>query len=679
MKLTLSLKAFRIILLLSLSISSYACGPFFPIIPTPRYFPLDRSVKTMSEFDKEENLLLWQQLTSPDIPLSDIEEAVYSDSREKFIDKIHTPGSGNLFYNFLNDPKGEDLREFLSTAKEMEERWREIRSPWYYPKDRDIRNTPGDFQEIIDKCKSYQGTRLADRYSLQIVRALFASRRYEECIHYYDSAFRRIKDSNLLKRMAARYAAGCWTRIGNKERADSMFARMGDLISISDKNQVAYMMAHNPDAPQLMDYIRTHANDSVFMEMVMPLASDLLTKGNVKNPGDWHLLLAYGQYQNRDNLKSARKHISTALKARFSSSELQRLARAFKMKIDAAQGNSRSLLSDLRWIEEVASSDSSYSEEWGRMTQNIIYEHWVPYLWKKRNFAKAILLCGYADKLPQTNGEEESTDYSNLSFQLMGSLSSGQLAAAFRKINRHSPLNDFLRRRARTDKDYFYELIGTLAIREENYGKAVKYLSQVSPQYLDSLAICKEGYLARDPFTKYPSRWTYRGEDEMWASETQAGVHSKRPVPDAKLKFASKMSEYQNEMKKGATADKRGMARLMYSLGRFNSFEECWALTQYWRGTLINRFYPTLQYWDDEFAKSYFDFLYDYDRTVGHKKTEAILDEEITRALNTLTSQEAKAEAQYILGNLKTVAKRYPDTAVAGRLKSSCDNWKNWL
>ncbi|MDE5887788.1 MAG: hypothetical protein K2H46_09410 [Muribaculaceae bacterium] len=678
MKLMQFLRAFSLLLIISLSISSYACGPFFPIIPTPRYFSIDRPVKSMSEYDKEENLLLWQQLTSPDIPLSDIEEAVYSDNRDIFMTKSHTSGSDNLFYNFLNDKEGEELRDFLSTAKEMEERWKEIRSPWYYPKERDTRNTSGEFQEIIDKCKAYSGSKLADRYALQAVRALFASRKYEQCIQYADSVFRSVLASNLLKRMAERYVAGCWNRLGNKQRADSIFARNGDLLSISEKNQTAYMIARNPDAPQLMDYIRCNANDSAFMEMVMPLASDLLKKGKPKYAGDWYLLLAYGQYQQKNNLLNARKYVRNAVNSSFSSPELQKLAHAFKMKLDAARGDSHSLLSDLKWMEDVILSDTS-TNEWGRMTQNIIYQHWVPLLWKKRDYAKAILLCAYADKFPQTNGEFDSNDYSNLSFQMMGSLSSGQLASVFRTINRSTPLNNFLRRKARTDKDYYYELIGTLAIREEKYDRAVKFLSQVSPQYLDSLTICKDGYLSRDPFTVYPSRWSYYGDDDMWASETQAGVHKKTPAADAKLKFASKMREYKKEMKEGKTADKRGMARLMYVIGRFNSFEECWALTQYWRGTIINRFYPTLQYWDDDYAKSYFDFLFDYDRTIGHRKMESCYDKEITKALNMLSSDEARAEAQYILGNLKTIVKKYPDTAISNHIKSSCDNWKTWL
>ena len=55
------------------------------------------------------------------------------------------------------------------------------------------------------------------------------------------------------------------------------------------------------------------------------------------------------------------------------------------------------------------------------------------------------------------------------------------------------------------------------------------------------------------------------------------------------------MLELQDQMKYGKTADIRGMARFKYAIGRRNSFEECWALTQYWRGEYIGLFEPIRQ------------------------------------------------------------------------------------
>ena len=54
-----------------------ACGPFWESIPTPSYFFSANNLLSTADCQRQENLRLWQQLTSPDIPLSDIEQFVY--------------------------------------------------------------------------------------------------------------------------------------------------------------------------------------------------------------------------------------------------------------------------------------------------------------------------------------------------------------------------------------------------------------------------------------------------------------------------------------------------------------------------------------------------------------------------------------------------------------------------
>ena len=135
------------------------------------------------------------------------------------------------------------------------------------------------------------------------------------------------------------------------------------------------------------------------------------------------------------------------------------------------------------------------------------------------------------------------------------------------------------------------------------------------------------------------------------------------------------MKSYKYKMRNAPTADERGIARLMYAIGRRNSFEECWALTQYWRGW-VGLFSPVLTYWDCDFAEQNYDFLYDYD---DYQATEKLYQNEVATALAMLTTDESRAKAQYILGNLKTVVKRYGDTATAQFVRTSCDNWRSWL
>lgn len=140
----------------------------------------------------------------------------------------------------------------------------------------------------------------------------------------------------------------------------------------------------------------------------------------------------------------------------------------------------------------------------------------------------------------------------------------------------------------------------------------------------------------------------------------------------------------QNQMRNGKTADERGMARLQYAIGRYNSFERCWALTQYWRGGFVGLFEPVPDVQYVMFAhrlkyKRYDGILYDYEKTVGSKQTKEIYRNEVKAALAMLESDEAKAEAEYIMGRPGNVICKYGSTATAQVIRSSCDDWQSWL
>lgn len=689
--------------------TALACGPYSPIIPTPDYFISGYSQKAISDNDREENLRLWQEQTSKSIPVSDIEEAVYKDTYSRFAEctGYAAAKTGNLFYTYLNNSGDREVTDLLLTAKRLEKLREEMLSPWYYPRNKE--NGNNDLDDIIDKCKAYKGSRLRDRYALQTTRAIFASKNYAGCIEYYDSAFADIPDGNLMKRMAQRYVAGCWSRLDDKERADSVFAAAGDIRSITCSDPLAYMAERNPDAPLVMEYLRDKrcARDTALMTNAAAIAYKLLAADKVTNKGDWNFMLAYFNNEFKGNTQLAREHIYKALQQKFSSSELNDLARAYKMKLDAKSGHSESLLEDMQWAESKTDILNPDAYQWKRRIRNIVYEDLVPRLWSDKEYSKAILLCAYADNLDYAdrrytiyqfgpgwlfampdismtiNDLRKSEkffnplDYSCLSFQLMGSLTSDDLATAYDEMMQPGTLNDFLRRNIRTDCDYYNELIGTLALREGNYERAESYLSKVSEEYQRTMNINKKGYLSRDAFSIYPSRWSttdYFG----WAYENQAVAHEHQARTGAKLDFARKMNSYAETMAHGATNDERGLAALMHTIGRHNSFEECWALTQYWRGFCSNMFYPSLQYWDN-FAESKYPFLYDYVNTVGYKNTEDEYNRNVEKALAMLESNEAKAKAEYILGNLKTVVARYGDTTTGQFVKTSCDNWKQWI
>lgn len=699
-------------LLLAVSLRASACVLDPPEIPTPTFFKSNWDKILNNDPERRENLLLWQKLTSSDIPLLDIEVVVYKYKRAQIdailncISRGDTPAaSENHFYTWLVDNKDVEILAFLSCAKGLEEKRAEFNSPWYYPSSRDRQDEWGDFKHTIDQCSAYNGSRLKDRYALQAVRALFASRQYDKCIEYFDEAFKGFPESNLFKRMAMSYAAGCWYHLGAVDRANEYFAKAGRFYEVRTDNRVKYMAERYPDNPWIMAHLQECAakKPREFLE-VKPIAESVVSQKKARNLGDWEFLLAYlyGEFEN-DPVKAS-KYISASLGHRFSSDDFRDHAYAYSVKLKVSAGERSSLLSDFKWFESKMNGTSANRKEWCRMMQNIVYSDLVLDYWDRGEYTKAIILCAYADNVFYANGThntwttytcqyaEETLeemrkseshhnyhDYSSLSFQLMGSLTSSQLIKVKRELaSIESPLFAHLKKQVRCDAPYWDELIGTLALREENYKRAVEYLVKVPASYNRTTNVYKEQSFDRNPF--YSGGWI-KLAGGIWVEQAK-----QNPVQDksmAKYEFASRMLMLQNQMNSAESADDRGLARLQYAIGRRNSFGSCWALTQYWSSVGCALFEP---YWDvwanpesSDVGYKYDAFLYSYtDNEALRSETEYLYQREVKAALAML-SDEARAEAEYMLGNNKTVVKHYGNTPAAGYIKTSCDNWESWL
>ena len=116
-------------------------------------------------------------------------------------------------------------------------------------------------------------------------------------------------------------------------------------------------------------------------------------------------------------------------------------------------------------------------------------------------------------------------------------------------------------------------------------------------EYIATLNIYKQGYLNKNPFSYSPGHWH---DFDTIASGLKA-----------KYQFACRMRHYQKQMQHGKSADERGMARLKYAIGRRNSLEVCWALTQYWRGPATSLFMPSYSDFGCDFLEG-FPELHDF-------------------------------------------------------------------
>lgn len=680
-------------------VTAMACGPSFETRnPIVFHFYQDYDNNPgLPTRQKQENLRLWQAMTSGKISTEVIEDAIYRSSFEELkrvFGSTKPNKTKNAFLRWIIVNKADDIKEFLLTAKELEELRSNRLSPWYYPTSKEGYDSVTDekrrFEDIIARCDAHSVGPLADRYALQKVRALIATGRWQECIDYYRKAFTGYSDSALMKRMAKGYVAGALSRLGETEVADSMFAELGDFRSLSKKRDIndrfIYMARRYPDSENLKTVLNSYVGygEQESNLSYLKVADAALNSSAVKYKGDWLFMKAYIEYTYNNNPAKAAEIMTEARKHTYSTVAMADDARFFEICVRADADDLRNLADNAYW------AINSYGNK------DIVWRFLLPALLRQNRVTDALVLANY--KVPSEINEDPETDYDgkniytygHIGFQLLVSRKAEEVEAYRRALNEGtSPLVAKLGHRIRKDQNYLDEIIGTLYLREGNYGKAVKYLSRVSHRYQRSMNIYKEKCLIHDPwvysYTPRKESWEFNswyGDEDYSESYTPDFVKSKtRPLKtqkDAKLNFAREMLRLENVITNGSTPDERGLAKLRYVIGRYNSFNNAWALTQYWLGTSSQVLY---HYWYfTEFEErvpsvpSYIPQLPSQLREVNMK-----FPVEVDAIISSLVTPEAKAEAHLMLRNYRTIARHYPNTEAGQWLSARCDAWKDWI
>ena len=215
-----------------------ACGPYDP--DDPNYILMFRSCSPelerqwqdgcrFQDYEKEQNCILWQNITSPSIPLSDIEKIVY-DAAISDLNNLSTGSlSDNKFAKWLSDSNHSEDLEYIHIAKEIEEIREYMNNPWYYAYDGDDEHSRLD--ELKKICQNYNGKRHASRYALQMIRLYFAVGDYKSCIDLWENRVCKLPQ-NIVTDMIASYAGGAFSRQGDHDKAIDLFTRSQDIGSL---------------------------------------------------------------------------------------------------------------------------------------------------------------------------------------------------------------------------------------------------------------------------------------------------------------------------------------------------------------------------------------------------------------------------------------------------------------
>lgn len=655
----------------------------------------------------------WQRYSSSDIPLTDIYQVVYKMSLEEF-EAFHNEswgyGGNNAFLKWLSHGRWDEMN-FLLFAKITEDVRGRQNSRWYYPSMRT--GAKMSLEEIVDQALNYRGP-LRDRYLLQAVRAMFSLRRYTDCIALWNKEASLLPKECVVRQLILPYIAGAEYRMKNYDKAVSYFYEAGDFVSMiacSDVNPPASTVeaieriyqqepncSHFPEMLQRLVHTAEPDGDFYWEELDKDLVKDehrqlirlavrIAQEGKAHNTAMWYYTAAF--IEDLDGHPVEASKLLAKAEQSHGTEFIKESVKVMRIYLDAKlmpynQGYENLLFKQLQWLDQkiadnitpkVRERTSEYYDlacnisyyYWNDMMRRIILAEVCPRMIVSGKTIRALQLANMADnrllglvdcktyhKKTHVKGRVEwvettssmsefrrdknrrSPDYSNYFFEMIDSVGIDKVIAYRNRIERPvDPFDRFLNGRGYVDMEYINDIVGTQCLRTMRYGDAVTYLGHIGRSF--------EGHLNTEI---YWDPFSYERRDIKDKS-------------DFKYRFAREMCMLEQEMNKTTDPDRKAEAMIRYATGMRNSFDRCWPLTQYYRGTSYFGQVQEKRDWENE------------PEAIRAKKRSTEL---FKTACALFTNRELAAETLYEFNQYRTVAEKYPETEIGQYVCGHCDN-----
>ncbi|MBP3325910.1 MAG: hypothetical protein J6L77_05790, partial [Coprococcus sp.] len=404
--------------------------------------------------------------------------------------------------------------------------------------------------------------------------------------------------------------------------------------------------------------------------------------GKSNNPAMWYYTAAFLE-DLYGNTASASRLLSLAEKSR-SSDYIKESIKIFRIYLDAKllpydSYYENRLFGQLKWLDSKIQSniDDKVRNEtargymlfncesyyyWNDMMRRILLAEVCPRMIKSGKTTRALQLANMADNrlLNIVNRHEicdwmddkvvhsytmssyrystnfNPHDYSNSFFEMIDSLGVNEAIRYVERVDKpQNEFDRFLNNCGYIGSDYLNDIVGTQCLRYMRYQEALEYLGKVSESYKTHHNV----YMAYDPFSAEPKAIKMK--------------------TDFRYDFAREMYSLERGINLTTEPNRKALLMVKYAIGIRNSFDWCWGLTQYYRGT---------SYWGQVCEKR------DWENDENTKAAIGKVEELINLACDIVTDDETGANIQYMLCNFKTVARNYPNTEKGQLVRGKCDN-----
>lgn len=653
-------------------------SPYYFYDMHPYFNPSNSTVS--NEYFRKENVKLWREQTGTTISDAMIENYVYGFSAKKLSSK-KTDCVKHL---------GEDAYEFLLFAKQCEEVRAELNDPWYYP----TKNDPvvAALEDVAKKGMTHH-TKYQGRYALQTLRALIELCKYDEAVKYWEKMRQSLPD-DIIKVMAERHVARAYLRTGKSKTAYSIYARIGDLISLYDcvrdhRQMWEAVLKENPNSPFFKDVLQSmlthfdnrylnrgdreyrgvvwyscdgHSEEKRDIAFAKRMAWKAIGDNRVKDKAMWYYALAAFTDAEGDPQK-ALQYVRVGQNCCEKGSFMEKTMRVLRIYLEAQTSPYdtayiQRLAGDVEWLSQLGREKiSGYSTMpqlyyknvmyWGDAINRILADVLASRLLSEGKKVDALLLANLGEFWMSRNltGNAHSmnspgrfwfTDHNNFMSEMVDNSSANTLITMFRRIqNPMNVMDRLVKNNGMADSDYWCDIIGSHLIAEHRYAEAVLWLARSSSEYQRNCSTWE--WYSRDPFCLKIG----------WSTGNRHHISRKC---DYKQSYAKRMCELERQMRTAKSQDKRAEAMILYGVGMRNQSDWCWALTRY------------------------SDFIDTHDDFVDKKRSQAMID----KGLRLMQDNERKAFYLNAFARNKEVMDLCPDTKIAKKLRARCDLWRDY-
>lgn len=673
-------------------------------------------------YNQTDNLLSWQSITSPDIPLEDIHEIVYTATAEDImlLREIGTVYEDNRFAEWIVQHDREILDFlYLATVNEMV-RFRYL-SNWYYPT-MEI-DAPMDLPEII-RIATSNNTYLRNRYLLQAVRALTTLGEYAEIIELWNDELSSLPEDDLMRKMALSYVAGAMSRFDDyRDRAIELFIQIGDVESVlyimgrtqkemTDIEIMELIFDKSPNSPLILDYLSRimerseyrfkswytpatflKSDEAKIVNHLLAFSERAANDTRVDNPSVWHYTSAMLQIF-RGEMKRASQSLSRAEQCR-NTPYLDESIRVMRIYLDAQlrpcdESYQEWLVEQVKWFEQkIAGNITDDVREdtmlffkqhdcygfyyWNDMMRHILLSVACPRLVANGYTVRALQLANIScymlvDMVDECYVWNRFVRYDKIKEDYVMDYQKENLNInQYRRHPHHYNNLDF--------KTAFFIMADTTDVShlEEYYRRTYDPESETDT-YLNLHSYTDKNFLRDIIGTRcirqmeYSKAEHYLAKVDVLYDRCLNVAQRYNPfsfdssyaahTPTFRYDFAKQMALLEQKIATETDADQRAKYMMEYATGLRTSFGRCWQLGFYYYGYVDN---SNTDYNDKQRDKAF-----------------ARYGDVVRAAIDTAEDSELKAEFMYRFGMLKSVAELYPYTDKGQLVRGECDHWVDY-